>query len=137
MTNAPQQGSNVGFAVRYLNDRQVNFVIVAEGASQPLFDLKLGPAEAAVLGRSLLAASAVCRSLPPKPASGSVVTDCHFPVLRWETGVSSANHSPVLRVTVPGGVPLTFEVTKDVAKAFGAALAAEGKRNKPPRQRDG
>lgn len=131
MSDNSQQNVNIGFAVRYLNDQQVNFVVSAEGRSSPLIDLKVGPTEAAVLGRALLAASAVCRSLPPKPESGSTLSDCHFPVLQWETGTSNVTQAPIMRVTIPGGLQLTFEVTKDAAKEFGAALAAEGKRNKP------
>lgn len=133
MANETTQNAKIGFAVRYLNDQQVNFVVAAEGRQAPLVDLKIGPTEAAVLGRALLAASAVCRSLPPKPAAGSTIADCHFPVLKWETGVSNVNQSPIMRVTVPGGMLLTFEVPKEMAKEFGAALAAEGKRNKPPK----
>lgn len=131
MSSEGLQNVQIGFAVRYLNDQQVNFVVAAEGREAPLVDLKIGPSEAAVLGRALLAASAVCRSLPPKPPAGSVINDCHFPVLRWETGVSNVNQSPIMRVTLPGGVQLTFEVAKEAAKEFGAALTAEGKRNKP------
>lgn len=133
MSNEAPQNVQIGFAVRYLSDQQVNFVVSAEGRDAPLIDLKIGPNEAAVLGRALMAASAVCRSLPPKPQSGSTITDCHFPVLKWETGVSNVNQAPIMRVTVPGGLQLTFEVAREAAKEFGAALTSEGKRNKPPK----
>lgn len=130
MTQQPTQQVSLNMNVIYLGDEAVNFRVDAVGGQRPLIDMKVTPAQAAVLGRALLAASAVCASAPPKPAPGSGVTDCHFPVQRWDTGVSNVNQQPVLVLTIPGGAKLVFQMPHQAAIECGTALKAEGDKGK-------
>lgn len=81
------------------------------------------PAEAAFLARSLLSCAALL-SLEKSPKIGALCADLHFPVLKWTITTRRETRTPVLIFSVPPGIDLTFQVTPQIEKEFGAALVA-------------
>lgn len=107
------------------------FAVEVGAENQPSMKVKVGEkeiplplsaAQAGELGRALLAASAVCSSPSPHP-QGTRVDNCHFPILKFGTGRSTANGLPLLIVEVPGGIQLTLQFDAELARKCGASLA--------------
>ena len=92
------------------------------GSGDKRVPIGLSPEQAGRLGRALLAISAVCNSVSP-PSEGTPVENCHFPVLKWGTGVSDRKGLPILLVEIPGGTQLIFEFDPNVARNCGQSLA--------------
>lgn len=125
MTDSSQ--TQIAYKIVYKDEKSVEFLVEAAGRDAPLVDITFTPDQAAALGRAMLAASVVCKAGPPKPAQGSLIHDCHFPVERWDVGFSNLNKQPILALTVAGGAQLVFQFTHDGAQAVGAALDKEAR----------
>src|SRR6185312_2865611 len=97
--------------------------------SSLIASISMTHAEAAYLARDLLA-SAAALSSPIKPKVGAMVADAHIP-FAGKLGWSNINGNPVLSISVPPGVDLTFEMTREVAKQLGAALTAHAEQKSP------
>jgi hypothetical protein len=92
----------------------------------------LSPLEATRMGLALLAASVVCNSSARRPAVGTKIENCHFPVTAWSTGRSVANGEPVLLLTIPGGQVMVFQLTGPASEGCGRALVREALAGRPP-----
>jgi hypothetical protein len=114
------------YSVEYVSDNEIRVQMKTAGSQKA--SIRLSPDIAAELGHSLLAASAVCSSAPPKPSSGTRIRNAHFPVTGWETGKSSVNGQPVLLLKITGGATLVFQFASATAQAIGGALRAEGEK---------
>jgi hypothetical protein len=91
------------------------------------------PAEAAFLARSLLSCAALI-ALGATPNIGAVVADLHFPVLKWSVTLQSGTPVPVVIFSVPPGIDLTFQLSPQVEKELGVALAAHAAGDRPLEQ---
>jgi len=91
----------------------------------------MAPADAAYLARGILSCAAAL-SGPNPPKAGTIVGDAHLPVMRWVVGSSTVNGEPVLILSIPSGIELTFQMPPQGAKAMGAALIAQGEGSAPP-----
>ncbi|MBB3808130.1 hypothetical protein [Pseudochelatococcus contaminans] len=85
-------------------------VLLTAGSVHGKTALPLSGKQAAHLGRALLTASVALRAGSSRPAPGTPVEDCHFPVMRWTTARSNLNGLPLIAIEVPGGVTLTFQL---------------------------
>jgi|HubBroStandDraft_6_1064221.scaffolds.fasta_scaffold239538_3 hypothetical protein len=90
------------------------------------------PEEAAFLARSLLA----CAGLIALKAAenGKLYADAHLPVLKWQVTSQTGTGNPVVIFSVPPGIDLTFQVTRQTEREFGAALVAHAEGSPPPEQ---
>lgn len=88
------------------------------------------PQDGAYLARGMLACAAAL-SGPNPPAAGTVVGDVHLPVAKWTVSASSSNGEPVLILTIPSGIELTFQMSRHGAQEIGAALVAQGQGTAP------
>ena len=94
------------------------------------------PQDAAYLARGMLACVAALSSLNP-PSDGTICGDAHLPVMTWVVSSSTITVAPVLILSIPSGIELTFAMTPEGAKEVGAALIAQGGGSAPPAGRTG
>lgn len=92
------------------------------------------PRDAAYLGRGLLACAAVM-SGPNPPPLGFIAGDAHLPILKWVVTTASATGQPVLMLSIPGGVELTFAMTPQTEKRMAEHLRAHAAGEPPPADR--
>jgi hypothetical protein len=91
------------------------------------------PHDAVYLARGILScATALSGPNPPKP--GAIVGDAHLPVVKWTVGASTFTAEPVLILSVPSGIELTFAIWPQGAKELGAALLAQAQGSPLERQ---
>jgi hypothetical protein len=91
------------------------------------FPLDITPAQAAELGRALLAASFAATLPDPLPA-GTLIKTCEFPVLDWGVGTSKGTGAPILGLRLAGGAELVFALEPSAAQACAKSLAEEGEK---------
>jgi hypothetical protein len=91
----------------------------------------LSPMDAAYLARSIFSCAAALSGTNP-PESGALVGDVHLPPLAWRVGVSRLGGHPVLILSVPPGIELTFLLPAEHAKKIAAALVAQADGVSPP-----
>lgn len=82
------------------------------------------PYDAAYLARGMLSC-AVALSGPNPPKIGAICGDAHLPVVKWTVGSSTITGAPVLILSIPSGIELTFAIWPQGAKELGAALVAQ------------
>jgi hypothetical protein len=92
--------------------------------------------DAAFLALSILA-SAAALSAPNAPKVGALVSDAHLPIMQWKLGRSNVTGNPVLILTIPSGIELTFEMPPKGAREMGAALTSRGDGTAPPEGHSG
>jgi hypothetical protein len=93
----------------------------------------ISPQDAAYLGRSMLACAATLSG--PHPVKvGTLCTDAHLPVIKWAVGPSAFTGEPVLILTIPSGIELSFAIWPQGAKEIGAALVAQAQGSPLERQ---
>jgi hypothetical protein len=85
------------------------------------------PEDAAYLARGMLALAATLPG-PNPPEVGTLGGDAHLPVAKWAVGASAFTGKPILLLTLPSGIELSFAIWPDGAKGLGTALIkqAEG-----------
>ena len=98
--------------------------LVEHRAGKPHLLGMMTPPDGAYLARGMLACAAAL-SGPNPPAAGEMVGDLHLPVTKWTVAASSKNGEPVLILTIPSGIELTFQLTRHGAQEIGAALVAQ------------
>jgi hypothetical protein len=79
------------------------------------------PEDAAYLARGLLSCAAAL-SVPNKPPHKAIIGDAQFPILEWKTMTSTLSGKPVVILSIPPGIELTFELTLGGARELGSAL---------------
>jgi hypothetical protein len=89
------------------------------------------PFDAAYLARGMLACAAALSGANP-PKTGTTVGDAHLPVMKWVVGASRITGDPVLILSIPSGIELTFQLPPQTAKELGAALISQGAGSAPP-----
>jgi hypothetical protein len=89
------------------------------------------PLDAAWLARGLLACAAALAG-PTPPAAGAIGGDAHLPIMTWAVGSSTITGKPVLVLSIPPGIELTFVMPAQGAIAVGEALVAQGEGTAPP-----
>jgi len=94
------------------------------------------PEDAAFLARGILACAAT-QSAPNAPPPGTIVGDAHLPPMTWGVGVSPLTGEPILVLSVPPGIELTFVMPPQGAIALGRALVARGEGTAPPEPQRG
>jgi hypothetical protein len=83
------------------------------------------PEDGAYLARGILGcAAALCGPSPPE--FGTVIADAQLPVMKWVVESSAVNGDPVLTVTIPSGIELTFHMPRNSAREIGVALVTQG-----------
>lgn len=90
----------------------------------------LTPHEAAYLARGMLACAAALSGANP-PTTGALGGDAHFPVMQWKVGASAFNGEPLLLITIPSGIELTFQMPPQGAIQMGVALVNRGQGTEP------
>ncbi|GEP03377.1 hypothetical protein MOX02_14150 [Methylobacterium oxalidis] len=116
---------------------------VEMGPSNPRIRIQIGersipvdiePEQAAKLGLSLLAASAICSPGHPRPNQGEAIEPVHLPVVGWQTGSLSASRLPVMVAHLLGGAQIVLRFSVDQAIACANALQSVGEslRSPPP-----
>jgi len=88
------------------------------------------PQAAAFLARGILGCAAALSGANPPPV-GTLVGDAHLPIMQWRTGRLNINGEPVLMLSIPPGIELTFQLPEITARALGKALLDEGDRSAP------
>ena len=83
----------------------------------------ISPEQAAVLGRTLLAASVM---LAVRPEAEGPVEPCELPVAAWRTGLIRDHRLAVLMLDLPGGGTLSFQLHPAMATGCGRALHDSG-----------
>ena len=91
----------------------------------------LSPMDAAYLARAIFSCAATL-SGPTPPKAGTLVNDVHIPPLAWRVGISRLAGDPVLILSVPPGIELTFLLPAEHAKKIGNALIAQADGVSPP-----
>jgi len=109
-------------------DRGIELVEHRAGKTH-LLGLMTAP-DGAYLARGMLACAAAL-SGPDPPAVGDVVGDLHLPAIKWTVAASSRNGEPVLVLTIPSGIELTFQLSRHGAQEIGAALVAQAQGTAP------
>lgn len=95
------------------------------------------PFDAAYLARGILSCAAALSGTNP-PQAGTIVGYAHLPIMTWTIKWSTVTGKPVLILSVPPGIELTFEITQEGAKELGAALVSLGNEQPlPPEGRHG
>jgi hypothetical protein len=94
------------------------------------------PQDAAYLARGMLACAAALLG-PNPPSAGAIGGDAHLPIMTWGVSTSTVTGAPVLILSIPSGIELTFSITPEGAKEVGAALIAQGEDSAPPEGRTG
>lgn len=89
------------------------------------------PNDAAFLARGILACAAALSAANP-PEAGRLVGDAHLPITKWVVGASNANGEPVLVLSIPSGIELTFQIPAQAAKEIAAALVTQADKSGPP-----
>lgn len=87
--------------------------------------------EAAFLARGILACAVALHSPRPVPA-GTIIGDAHMPIMSWRVGKSNITGDPVMLLTIPSGIELTFVMSTQGAIEMGAALVSQGQGSAPP-----
>ena len=90
----------------------------------------MASADPAFLARGTPACAAALSSAAP-PAAGAIGGDAHLPIMTWLVGSSNNTGDPLLVVTIPTCISLTFQMPAQGAMALGAALLAQGKGSSP------
>ena len=90
----------------------------------------MDPQNAAFLARAILACSAAL-SGPHPPSVGTVGGDAHLPIVRWIVSSSNITHEPVLILSIPPGIELTFVMPRHGARELGDALIAQAQGTAP------
>jgi hypothetical protein len=91
------------------------------------------PEDAAFLARGILAlATALPSRYPPKV--GALGGDARLPVAKWTVGASIFTGEPVILLTLPSSIELTFAIWPDGAKGLGTALLAQAQGSPVERQ---
>jgi hypothetical protein len=91
----------------------------------------LSPMDAAYLARGIFSCAAMV-SGPNPPKAGTLVGDLHLPPLEWSVGTSRLAGDPVLILSVPPGIELTFLLPAEHAREIAAALIAQADGVSPP-----
>lgn len=91
----------------------------------------LSPMDAAYLARAIFSCAATL-SGPNPPKAGTLVNDVHISPLAWRVGVSRLAGEPVLILSVPPGIELTFLLPAEHAKKIGRALIGQADGISPP-----
>ena len=89
------------------------------------------PLDAAYLARRMLACAAALSGSNP-PTAGAIGGDAHLPIMNWAVGLSNVTGDPLLVLSVPPGIQLTFVMPKQGAKALGSALVSQSEGTAPP-----
>jgi len=96
----------------------------------------LAPMDAAYLARAIFSCAATL-SGPNPPKAGTLVGDVHLSPLTWQVGISRLTGDPVLILSVPPGIELTFLLPAEHAKKIAAALVAQADGVSPPESQRG
>lgn len=99
-------------------------VELTEGGSATLAD-PMTAKEAAFLGRGILACATA--TLAPNAPLGALVGDMHLPIIKWATGTNPLGE-PVLVLSVPPGIELTFQMPALTLRTLGEALLSQANR---------
>ena len=122
MRSGDANQQDISFAVEIGPNRRARLKVRIRDTE---FPLHLPAEQAAELGLALLAASAAC-NVAETPAEGTVIQNCHFPVMKWGTGHSNSNGMPVLAVQVAGGAQLVLQFDSQAAQECGSSLMTAG-----------
>ncbi len=98
--------------------------------SERIEGVNLAPTDAAHLARGILACAAALSGANP-PKAGTIGGDAHLPVMHWGVGTSNINGAPILILSVPSGLELTFQLPEKTARELGSALVARGRGSAP------
>ncbi|MGY2052577.1 hypothetical protein [Methylobacterium sp. JK268] len=91
------------------------------------YPIRLGTAEAAELGLTLIATASVAADRDHPVAPGTRVENCFFPVLRWTAGLLAPGR-PALALTIAEGTEIAFQFSEEAARACGRDLRRSGTR---------
>jgi hypothetical protein len=91
------------------------------------------PSDAAFLARSLLSCAALI-SIEKSAKIGTLCADAHFPVLKWTITAQTETRKPIIIFSIPPGLDLTFQMSPQDEKKFGAALIAHSEGLPPPQR---
>jgi hypothetical protein len=91
----------------------------------------LSPMDAAYLARGIFSCAAMLSGANP-PKAGVLVSDVHIPPLAWRVGISRLAGDPVLILSVPPGIELTFLLPAEHARKIAGALIAQADGVSPP-----
>jgi hypothetical protein len=72
------------------------------------------PQDTAFLARGMLACAAALTEVVGPPTAGAIVGDAQFPIVQWKTMTATATGLPVLILSIPPGIELTFALTLQV-----------------------
>ena len=114
---------NVDFRVEMGPNGRVRLNFFLRGQE---FPLDLPAHQMARLGVALLAAGAAYE-VTDSPPQGTVIHNCHFPVVKWGVGYSKTNGMPILAVEVAGGGELVLLFEPANARECGESLLAAGR----------
>jgi hypothetical protein len=106
---------SAGGRVELIDDRSANLE-----SAEPMT-----PLDAAYLARGMLSCAAVLSGENP-PKVGTIGGDTYLPTLKCAVGSSAATDVLVLKLFVPPGIELSFQMTSQVARALGETLLAQG-----------
>jgi hypothetical protein len=87
------------------------------------------PFDAAYLARAILACAAILSGQNP-PKAGVVIGDAQLPVIKWIVGISNLSGEPLLALSIPSGIEMSFQLTRQGARDLGAALIEQADRPK-------
>lgn len=107
-----------------VNEGALGIVISIGPKSIPV---AITPAQAAALGRSLVAASALLGDADHVAEVAGVIETSDLPVSGWRTGVIRQHGLAVLIVDLLGGCKLTLQFKPGVAAACGLSLLETGR----------
>jgi hypothetical protein len=107
---------------RIASDRKVE--LTHDGSTKLSGTDPLAPHDAAFLARGILSCAAALSGTNPPPV-GALTGDTHLPIMGYATGTSSITGDPVLILSVPPGIELTFVMPLQTVRELGAALVAE------------
>jgi len=111
---------------RIARDRKIE--LTADGSATLNGVDPIKPQDAAFLARALLAAATALSGNSPPPV-GALVGDAHLPVVNGVIGKSNITGDPVLLLSVPPGIELTFQLSPSIATSMGESLVAAASNN--------
>jgi hypothetical protein len=119
---AAEQSSpqNIDFRVEMGPSGRVRLNIRLRGQE---FPLDLPAQQMPKLGVALLAAGAA-HNVPMTPPEGTVIHNCHFPVVKWGVGYADKSGMPILAVEIAGGGELVLLFDRASAQECGETLIA-------------
>lgn len=94
-------------------------------------EIPMDPESARLIGRALIVAGVASESDPPPVKVGEVIQQGDLHVMRHLTGVQKTNGEPILRLTVAGGLTLSFQMPGPTAEACGKSLQEAGEKARP------